>query len=529
MDRRRFINTTSILGGAAAAPVWAMAQTAPAAITRDKMRPQMAQGVQSGDPTANSAVIWTRSDRPARMWLEWATTATLANATRVRGPHMLEDSDYTGRIDLTQLPAGQEIFYRVVLQDLHNERVLSEATAGHLRLPAAGGARAARNVRFAWSGDTAGQGWGINEAWGGMKIYEAIRQTNPDFFLHSGDTIYADGPIQAQVKLPDGTLWNNLVTEEVSKVAETLNEYRGRYRYNLMDANIRRMGADVPQIWQWDDHEVVNNYSDSKDLSDDKRFTEKNVPLLVARATKSFLEYAPMRRTADVENERIYRHLPQGPLLDMFVVDMRSYRGPNTANLQTTENAESAFMGRPQIAWLLDGLKRSKSVWKVIAADMPIGLQVADGKDAAGKDKWEAAANGDDGPPLGREIEIARLLREIKRAGIKNVVWLTADVHYTAAHYFDPNQAKFTDFSPFWEFVSGPLNSGGFGPNKPDGTFGMQVVYQKSPLQPNESPAAGLQFFGQVDIDAKTRAMTVTLKDLTGASLYAKTLTPQRG
>ena len=101
-------------------------------------------------------------------------------------------------------------------------------------------------MRFAWSGDTAGQGWGINEAWGGMKIYEAIRKTNPDFFLHSGDTIYADGPMQAQVKLPDGTMWNNIVTEEVSKVAETLNEYRGRYRYNLMDANIRRMGADVP-------------------------------------------------------------------------------------------------------------------------------------------------------------------------------------------------------------------------------------------------------------------------------------------
>ncbi len=528
MDRRQFLSTTSVLGGVAAVPRFARAQGAPAIITRDAMRPQMAHGIQSGDPTADGAVIWTRSDRPARMWLEWATTPSFANATRVRGPHLLEDSDFTGRVDLTRLPAGQEVFYRVVLQDLHNERVLSDAVPGHLRLPAPAGAKTSRNVRFAWSGDTAGQGWGINEAWGGMKIYEAIRQTNPDFFLHSGDTIYADGPIQAQVKLPDGTLWNNIVTEEVSKVAETLNEYRGRYRYNLMDANIRRMAADVPQIWQWDDHEVMNNYSDSKDVGSDKRYTEKNIPLMVARATKSFLEYAPLRRTADVESERIYRHLPQGPLLDMFVVDMRSYRGANSANLQTAETDGSAFMGRPQIAWLLEGLKRSKSVWKVIAADMPIGLQVDDGKDAQGAAKWEAVANGDDGVPAGREIEIARLLREIKRAGIKNVVWLTADVHYTAAHYFDPAKAKFSDFAPFWEFVSGPLNSGSFGPNKPDGTFGMQVMYQKAPQEQNTSPAAGLQFFGQVDIDAKTRAMTVTLKDLTGASLYSKTLAPQR-
>ena len=48
------------------------------------------------------------------------------------------------------------------------------------------------------------QGFGINEAWGGMKIYDEIRKINPDFFLHSGDNIYADGPISAEVNLPDG-------------------------------------------------------------------------------------------------------------------------------------------------------------------------------------------------------------------------------------------------------------------------------------------------------------------------------------
>lgn len=529
MDRRKFFYSTTVLGGAVMAlPRRALAQAAPALITRDAMRPQMAHGIQSGDPKADGAVIWTRSDRPSRLWLEWATTASFANATRVRGPYLMDDTDFTGRVDLAGLPAGQEIFYRVVLQDLHNERVLSEPVTGHLRLPANAGAKAVRDVRFTWSGDTAGQGWGINEAWGGMKIYEQMRKVNPDFFLHCGDTIYADGPIAAQVKLADGSLWNNVVTEEVSKVAETLNEYRGRYRYNLMDANVRRMAAEVPQIWQWDDHEVVNNWSDSKDLAADKRYTEKNVPLLVARATRAFHEFAPIRRTPDVESERVYRHLPQGPLLDMFVVDMRSYRGPNTHNLQTSETEESAFMGRPQIAWLLDGLKRSKSVWKVIAADMPISLHVADGKDAGGRDRWEASANGDDGAPMGRELEIARLLREIKRAGIKNVVWLTADVHYTAAHYFDPAKARFSDFSPFWEFVSGPLNAGGFGPNKTDATFGMQVVYQKAPNEVNAPPTNGMQFFGQVDIDAKTKAMTVTLKDLAGASLYTRTLAPQR-
>jgi alkaline phosphatase D len=525
MDRRRFVEHSLLVGGASLAlPRVVMAQAAPAIVTLDGARPKFTSGVQTGDPLADRAIVWTRSDRPARLWVEWATTASFGNAQRVRGPHLLEDSDFTGRIDLTGLPAGQEIFYRVVLQDLHNERVLSEPFAGHLRLPPSTQGKPTRPVRFVWSGDTAGQGFGINEAWGGMKIYEQIRKVNPDFFLHSGDNIYADGPMQAEVKLPDGTVWNNVVTEEVSKVAETLNEFRGRYRYNLLDANIKRMASEVPQVWQWDDHEVSNNWSDSKDVSGDARYTEKNVPLLVARATKAFLDYAPLRRGPDAESERVYRHLPQGPLLDLFVVDMRSYRGANSANMQGEENAESAFMGRPQVAWLLEGLKRSKATWKVIAADMPISLHVADGKDAQGRDKWEAVANGDDGAPLGRELEMARLLREIKRAGIKNVVWVTADVHYTAAHYFDPTKAKFSDFSPFWEFVSGPLNAGSFGPNKVDATFGMQVAYQKGPEVQNTAPSAGLQFFGQVDIDPKTRAMTVTLKDLTGAALYAKTL-----
>ena len=65
----------------------------------------------------------------------------------------------------------------------------------------------------------------------------------------------------------------------------------------------------------------------------------------------------------------------------------------------------------------------------------------------------EAIAQGD-GPPRGRELEIADLLSFIKHAGVRNTVWLTADVHYTAAHYYDPNKAVFQDFEPFWEFVS---------------------------------------------------------------------------
>lgn len=525
-SRRRFIKSSGLLIGAAAVPAVSIrqAQAAPAIVTLDGARPQLAQGIQIGDVRANRALIWSRSDRPSRMWAEYGFDPDFANPTRVRGSYALDTTDYTARLDLTGLPSGRDVFVRVQFQDLSNERVMSEAVMGHFRTAPEG----ARDIRFLWSGDTAGQGWGINPEFGGMKIYETMRQTEPDFFIHSGDNIYADGPIKEYQNAENGLVWHNLVTPEVSKVAETLDEFRGRYKYNLLDENVRRFNAEVPQIWQWDDHEVVNNWSDSKDLMADTRYTEKNVPLLVARGTHAFLEYAPMRYAGVEESERVYRHIPYGRLLDVFVLDMRSYRGPNTYNRQTEPGPDTDFLGAEQLEWLKHKLRESKAVWKVIAADMPLGLNVGDGTDAQGRPRFENSSNGD-GPVLGREFEIADILRTIKRQRVRNVVWFTADVHYCAAHYYDPNQAQFQDFEPFWEFVTGPLNAGSFGPGKPDNTFGPRVVFQKLPATRNQSPFAGLQFFGQVDIDGRTAEMTVSLKDIDGNTVYSRELQPEPG
>ncbi|MEW6025606.1 MAG: alkaline phosphatase D family protein [Pseudomonadota bacterium] len=525
-SRRQFIQSSGLLFGAAAVPAAALraAQAAPAIVTAEGVRPQLAQGIQIGDVRAGRALIWSRADRPARMWVEYDFDPSFANAVRIRGPHALETTDYTARLDLTGLPADRYVFVRVRFQDLSSDRVMSEPAMGHFRTAP----DSARDIRFLWSGDTAGQGWGINPDFGGMRIYESMRQTRPDFFIHSGDNIYADGPIPAFKPAENGRVWRNIVTPEVSKVAETLSEFRGRYKYNLLDENVRRFNAEVPQIWQWDDHEIVNNWSDAKSLLTDARYTEKNVPLLTARGTRAFLEYAPMRHAGTEESERVYRRIPYGPLLDVFVLDMRSYRGPNTYNRQTEPGADTAFLGPEQVEWLKRSLRESKAVWKVIAADMPLGLNVGDGTDAEGRPRWENSANGD-GPVLGREFEIADILRSIKRQHVRNVVWFTADVHYCAAHYYDPNQAQFQDFEPFWEFVSGPLNAGSFGPNTLDNTFGPQVMFQKFPPAPNTSPFAGLQFFGQVDIDGRTAEMTVSLKDIDGNTVYRKELRPETG
>ena len=360
-----------------------------------------------------------------------------------------------------------------------------------------------------------------------MRIYDTMRRLEPDFFIHSGDTIYADNPVPAEIRLPGGNVWKNLTTEAKSKFAETLDEFRGNFLYNLMDVNVRRFNAAVPQIWQWDDHEVHNNWSPGLDLRASPEYKVKDVMTLVQRSRQAFLEYSPMR--FESHHPRIYRRIPYGPLLDVFVLDLRSYRASNNFNRQETESAETVYMGTDQLSWLERDLKNSRATWKVVASDMPLGIIVADGVDSQKRPRYENSSNGD-GPPAGRELEIARLLSFMRKNRVLNVVWLTADVHYTAAHFYDPAKAQFTDFDPFWEFVSGPLNAGTFGPNIPDNTFGIQIVYQKVPVSsdPDRSPMAGLQFFGEVQIESRTRLLTVNLRNLSGTVLFSKTLEPKR-
>ena len=178
------------------------------------------------------------------------------------------------------------------------------------------------------------------------------------------------------------------------------------------------------------------------------------------------------------------------------------------------------------IAKIFPDLKSSKATWKIIAASMPLGLVVYD--DWRTKTGSEAVANAENGPPLGRELEIAGLLAFIKREDIRNVAWITGDVHYAATHYYDPNAAAFQDFTPFYEFVAGPLCAGGFGPNTLDGTFGPRVVFQRTPPEGrvNTSPLEGSCNFGHVKVDGRSGFMTVTHRDAAGAVLYSTELIP---
>jgi alkaline phosphatase D len=511
-SRRRFLSTAAMTGVSTLAMPY---------LSRAADRPLVTHGVQSGDVGVDGGVVWARADRPSQMMVEVATTESFANARALPPIAALPESDFTAKMLLENLPGGQDIFYRVRFRDLSHPDIASEPVVGRFRTAPAD----RRDVSFVWGGDVAGQGWGINPDDGGMVTYAAMLKHKPDFLIHSGDTIYADGIIKEEVKLADGKTWKNITIPEKAKVAETLDEYRAAHKYNLLDNNVRAFNAEVPIFVQWDDHEVTNNWSTSKNLPD--TYKVRDISLLGARGAHALPQTDPLREST-VEPGRVYRTLNYGPHLDVFMLDERSYRGGNGPNLQTAYGPDAYFIGPDQLAWLKRALLNSRATWKVIASDMPLSLIVYD--DAANKKGSEAFAQGD-GPPRGRELEIADILRFIKTSGVANTVWLTADVHYTAAHYYNPNKAQFQEFDPFWEFVSGPFHAGTFGPNELDNTFGPEVKFVKAPDAGKENlpPSAGFQFFGHVKIEGATGQMTVTLRDRADVALWSTTLDPKLG
>ncbi|MEQ8493142.1 MAG: alkaline phosphatase D family protein [Gammaproteobacteria bacterium] len=518
--RRRILATLAATGAGGLSAILAAAR-APAVLAAPTARPAMPSGIMSGDVDGDRAVIWSRTDRPARLWVEYTTGARFERAVRVRGPAALMTTDFTARVDLAALPRGATVQYRAWFEDLATPGLRSAPLAGSFRVPPR---QPTRDLVFAFSGDEAGQGFGINPEAGGYRLYDAVLRHAPDVFIHCGDQVYADGPLQESLTLADGRVWRNLVTPAKARVAQSLDDFRGNYAYNLLDAHKRACAAEVPFLVQWDDHETRNNWYPGQQLDDPRYDRVRSVDLLAAHANRALREYNPLRWQAQAA-DRLYRACDLGPLAEVFLLDLRSHRGAPSANRQAAPSAATALFGAAQFAWLKARLLASRACWKIIVASMPIGLVVPD-RHGGGVVRHEGIANGDAGAARGRELAIAALLAFLREHGIVNTVWLTADVHYAAAHHYDPGRARGLEFLPFWEFVAGPINAGTFGPNALDATFGPEVRFARPVAVPGQSPLDGGQYFGLGRIDHRTRELTVGLRDIDDRLLWETTLAP---
>ncbi|MCK8614391.1 alkaline phosphatase D family protein [Gordonia sp. C13] len=484
-----------------------------------RSRPTLTHGVAAGEVTSSGALVWARSDRTATMIVETASSESFRGARRIRGPVVTPGTDGTGRVRVAGLEPGQTVHYRVTLEG--EDGAVGEPVAGTFTTAPV----QARDITFQWSGDVAGQGWGINPDLGGMPIFATMAERNPLFFIHSGDAIYADGPISATQEQNNGEIYRNVTSAAKQQVAQSVDDYRGNYAYNLTDEHFRRFVASVPQLVQWDDHEVVNNWFPGENLAGQGRdgYTETDVDVLARNARQAWQEWQPVDAS---RSKRLYRKVSYGPLLDVFLLDMRTHKDPNP-DAWSRVNVDGV-LGAEQTQWLIDGLKGSTATWKVVANDLPLSIVVADKNTTPenGPTAMEAVGQGDPGAPLGREIAFSRILSQTKN--VPNIVYLTADVHYTAAISYEPDRAAFKDFSPFWEFVAGPLHAGAFPQSPLDETFGAKYEFVHAPTEENVSPAEGYQHFGEVSIDGRTRVLSVQLADASGRALYTKQLAPAR-
>lgn len=476
---------------------------------------------QSGDVTPTSAVLWARGEAPGQLQVRLRSDGRLLG-TRV-GPAGTPETDHTARLQLGDLEPGRA--YEAELWFAGSDGTLGEPRTVSFRTPSTSPAA----TTFAWAGDTCGQGYGINADVGGLFGYGAVADLRPDVFIHCGDNIYADEPITDTVLEPDGSVWRSVVTEHVTRPAQSLAEYRGRYRYVLLDENVRRLHAEVPVISQWDDHETANNWYPGEVLdNDDLRYPfeeERRVDVLARWGRQAWQEYMPIgdahllgRGSTGFADKGLYRKVARGAHLDLFCLDQRSYRD---ANVDALGEGPASLLGEEQTDWLIREVTTSRATWKVISVDQPLSLG------SKSTDDPDGFGNDDHGAPRGREHELARILSAFKAAGVRNVVWITADVHFTAAHHYSPDRAVFTDFDPFWEFVSGPIASSAFGTKDVDRTFGAYQYFARGSDAPSRrAPRRDRTFVGYAAI-AADGTLTVELRDATGAVLWTIDLEPE--
>jgi len=348
---------------------------------------------------------------------------------------------------------------------------------------------------------------------GGYVIFDVMQKVQPDFALFQGDMIYADGPIPLTKPIPadvGGGTWMNDPAKDF--VAITLDDFRANWKYNLGDEKMARFLRNTPIYVQWDDHEVSNNWYPGEIMPENAPYYGIEADVLAERAKQALLEFNP------IKGATLYHSVQHGKHLELFLLDERTYRDANPNNYDP-DGIE--MLGQQQLAWFKQSLENSTATWKVISSHDPLGI-VTGGQ--ADRDSWGQEKDA----VLGREVQLAEILKFIKDKNIKNVVFLTSDVHFTAAVSYAPARAEFMDFNPFWEFVIGPIHAGAFGPGALDASFGPQYEYVRGPATEGigqNSPPPHLQSFGLVEVSSDGQ-LGVKLMDISGAILFEKKMLP---
>src|SRR5262245_14168368 len=115
-SRRQFLRVSAATAAGLILRRWLFANGAAAIVLSDSEGAAALHGLQLGDVSDGSVIVWSRSDRPARMLVEWSYDEQFSDARKIIGPYALETSDFTARQDLTGLEPGSDVFVRVWFQ-----------------------------------------------------------------------------------------------------------------------------------------------------------------------------------------------------------------------------------------------------------------------------------------------------------------------------------------------------------------------------------------------------------------------------
>jgi len=437
----------------------------------------LAEGVATGQVGSGSALVWTRTHGPARVQIEWTPENGQSAVALFRSAAMTTaaDRDFTVTIPLEGLTPATAYRYRILTAGLRHETELAERATGRFKTSAA--SETPEPVRFVWSGDMGGQKHCRDQV-AGYPIFVRMRQADPAFAILLGDLIYADDRCPAPPNVPGGDF-----------LATTLDEYRAKHRYQRGDPALQRFLSEVPVYAIWDDHEVRNNFAGAAD------------PLMPV-GRQALLDYWPIATPAE-DPYRLYRKIRRGADLEIFILDTRQYRSKN----EEPDGEAKTMLGVGQRDWLIQGLATSTATWKVIATSVPLSIPKQGSQQMPGNDSWARAADG-----TGFQTELRRILDAMKARGVRNVVWLAADVHFAQVNQYDPDGDGVADFL---EFVAGPLAAASGPAIAPDPTFRPSTLYS----------VGKFANFGLVTVQSRTLRLEIV--DEAGTSRFVHTFQAQ--
>lgn len=469
---------------------------------------EITHGVASGEITNDSAVIWSRSNREAQMHVEYDISSDFLQPKSLNSTSLAnQTTDYTARAMLEGLKPDTAYYYRVwfsrsdLYQDNSNSTLLSDSLSGTFRTAPAPdhSSPTTKPISFIFAADLGGQRHCRQSDTGGYSIFKNMKELSPDFFIANGDMIYAadkcpvEGPSDNWKNIPGN--FSGIADPDVNwtNIEQVRDTYLKHWQYNRADPYLQSFLQNVSMYSQWDDHEVINDFGALWQYWNSFNKDRKDYANLVSEGRDAFFNYSPMYRNLD-EKDRIYRSFNWGPNLDVFILDARSYRSPN--NLADIPNNKKTMLGSEQLHWLKQSLMDSSAMWKVISSDVPISVPTGANASILGRDGW---ANGNDtnySSKTGFENELQQLLAFLDEINIKNIVFVTTDVHFPANILYEIDANGDGDKLIFHELISGPLSAfrfgipGGVPLPKLDTTFNPKILYEEG----------GIFNFGYVEI-----------------------------